>query len=77
MPRARRRAWTKQWKIPFLRPQPDRQDAASGFETDFPEIAGTCAVLPSLLAMAMTWDPTVVRGIGEALGQEFEEKRSN
>jgi hypothetical protein len=34
-------------------------------------------VWPFLLARAMTWDPTVVRGIGEALGQEFEDKRSN
>ena len=58
-------------------PSLNMQEAASGFETGFPETAGTCTVWPSLLAMATTWDPSVVREIGEALGREFKSKRAN
>ena len=53
------------------------QEAASSFETDFPETAGTYTVWPSLLGISMTFGPTVVREIGEVLGQESKGKRSN
>jgi len=64
--------------IPRLNiPSLNMQDAAGGFRTNFPEISGTCTVWPSLLAMAATWDPPVVRQFGEALGREFKGKGAN
>jgi len=58
-------------------PSLNMQDAAGGFRTNFPEIGGTCTVWPSLLAMGATWDTSVVRQFGEALGREFKGKGAN
>mmetsp|Transcript_49799 Transcript_49799/g.125440 ORF Transcript_49799/g.125440 Transcript_49799/m.125440 type:complete len:956 (+) Transcript_49799:40-2907(+) len=64
--------------IPRLNvPSLNMQDAAAGFRPTWAEVSGSETVWPSLLSMAATWDPVVVREFAEALGREFKQKGAN
>jgi len=52
-------------------------DASAGFRTYWSYMTDTVTVWPSLLALAATFDPELVRAAAEGIGQEFSGKGAN
>lgn len=52
-------------------------DASGGFRTIFPELVGTVSCWPSMLALASTFDPSIVESFAGALATEFKGKGAN
>ena len=53
------------------------QDAAQGFRTLDSRAVGQVTSWPCLLALGATWDPSLARRLGAALGREFRAKGAN
>ena len=58
-------------------PSINMQDAAQGFRTIDPRMVGQVTSWPCALALAATWDPSLARKWGQALGREFRAKGAN
>ena len=58
-------------------PPLNMMDAAGGFRTYWTELVGTVTCWPSLLSLAASWDPELVRQFAAALGAEFRGKGAN
>jgi beta-glucosidase len=58
-------------------PSLNMQDASAGFSPLWSEVIGTMTSWPSLLSLAATWDPNVVRTYSRALAGEFLHKGVN
>ena len=58
-------------------PPLNMMDAAGGFRTYWTELVGTVTCWPSLLSLAASWDPELVRQFAAALGAEFSGKGAN
>lgn len=57
-------------------PSLNMQDSADGFSTRW-DMVGTVTSWPSLLAIASTWDPSLVQNFAAAVGTEFRNKGAN
>jgi len=53
------------------------QDAGNGFRPHMPGTHGSTTMWPSGLALAATWDESLVEEVGAAMGREFRGKGSN
>ena len=58
-------------------PSINMQDAAQGFRTIDTRMVGQVTSWPCVLALAATWDPSLARKWGQALGREFRAKGAN
>jgi len=74
----------KWWYVGNTRPLKDlgipslnMQDSSGGFRPFWPEMVGTVTCWPSLLALAATWDPSLVQQVASAIGDEFNGKGAN
>lgn len=64
--------------VPRLKVPPLKMaDAGNGFRTTDDKNAGTSTQWPSLLAMAATWDDSLVQRYAAAVGEEFRGKGAN
>lgn len=58
-------------------PSLNMADAAGGFRTYWSDMVDTVTVWPSLLSLAATFDPELVRVVAQAIGEEFASKGAN
>eukprot|EP00931_Biecheleriopsis_adriatica_P055372 TRINITY_DN32727_c0_g1_i1.p1 TRINITY_DN32727_c0_g1~~TRINITY_DN32727_c0_g1_i1.p1 ORF type:complete len:723 (+),score=145.21 TRINITY_DN32727_c0_g1_i1:127-2295(+) len=58
-------------------PSLNMQDSSAGFRLEWREMLNTATCWPSLLALAATWDPSLVHLVAQGIGDEFAGKGAN